>query len=266
MTSTELWSVASAPDLEVAVRGAVDPKDVVAVRREVGDVLHGYRVHEPARVRLSVHPEAGGSEVLAQINVRCRAAAVRVQVTGPGRFVAALAADRLERQLIRCTAGAMPRAWPDPARPPLAFVSERRPITRRKSCTLLTGDPWEAQRALDEMDYDAHLFTCAETGEDAVIYRAGPFGVRLARQHTVRPPVPAMPLTVHPHPALVLTGDEAAARLCRYGLPHLFFTDPADKRGRLLLRRYDGDLALIGPAEVTGIRLIDQEGEHLCDA
>ncbi|WP_223885639.1 sigma 54 modulation/S30EA ribosomal C-terminal domain-containing protein [Nocardia colli] len=266
MTSTELWPVGCYSDIGVAVHGVVDPQDVAAVRREVGDVLHSHRIHESARVRLSVHPEVSGSEVLAQINVRCRLAMVRVQVTGPGRFVSVLVADRLERQIIRCTAGAMPRAWPDPARPPLAYVSERRPITRRKSYTLLTGDPREAQRVLDEMDYDANLFTCAETGEDAVIYRAGPFGVRLARQYTVRPPVPTTPLTVHPHPALVLTDDEAAARLCRYGLPHLFFTHPADNRGRLLLRRYDGDLTLIGPAEVTGIRLIDKKGEHLCDA
>jgi hypothetical protein len=31
------------------------------------------------------------------------------------------------------------------------------------------------------MDYDVHLFTDAATGEDAVVYRAGPSGLRLAR-------------------------------------------------------------------------------------
>lgn len=37
------------------------------------------------------------------------------------------------------------------------------------------------QTGLNAMDYDVHLFTDAATGEDAVVYRAGPSGLRLAR-------------------------------------------------------------------------------------
>jgi Sigma 54 modulation/S30EA ribosomal protein C terminus len=61
-------------------------------------------------------------------------------------------------------------------------------ITRRKPVVLLRGDPLEAVAVMDAMDYDVHLFTDAETGEDAVVYRAGPAGLRLARQRRMYPP------------------------------------------------------------------------------
>lgn len=40
---------------------------------------------------------------------------------------------------------------------------------------------------MDAMDYDAHLFADAEAGEDAIVYRAGPTGLRLARQNRMHP-------------------------------------------------------------------------------
>ncbi len=42
---------------------------------------------------------------------------------------------------------------------------------------------------MDAMDYDVHIFTDTTTGEEAVVYRAGPAGLRLARQHRERLPV-----------------------------------------------------------------------------
>ena len=55
---------------------------------------------------------------------------------------------------------------------------------------------------MSAMDYAVHLFADAETGEDAVVYRSGPTGVRLSRQHSMRPPTgPDAPkLTVDPRP------------------------------------------------------------------
>lgn len=109
---------------------------------------------------------------------------------------------------------------------------------------------------MDAMDYDVHLFTDAETGEDAVVYRAGPSGLRLARQHHVFPPGwsrcrapagPPVPLIVNSRPTPVLTEAAAVDRAREHGLPFLFFTDQATGRGQLLYARYDGNLGLITP-------------------
>ncbi|WP_324194564.1 sigma 54 modulation/S30EA ribosomal C-terminal domain-containing protein [Nocardia blacklockiae] len=219
---------------------------------EIGSVLRRWRGAEGPRLRLSFVP--GEQRVLlAQANFRYRGTPVRVQLSGPAGFVATAAAERLDRSVDRLTRAAGFRLWPDPARPPLASVTGRRVIVRRKECALRMCAPMEAARVMDAMDYDAHLFVDAETGEDAVVYWAGPLGVRLVRQGLVRPPIPLEggPLTLHPGPAPWLTDTEAADRLCRYGLPFVFYTDPRGRRGRLLLRRYDGDLSVVRPAGAT---------------
>lgn len=51
-------------------------------------------------------------------------------------------------------------------------------------------------------------------------------------------------------PAPVLIEEAAVTRLCRKGLPFLFFTDADSGRGRLLYRRYDGDLTIVVPVEI----------------
>ncbi len=53
-------------------------------------------------------------------------------------------------------------------------------IDRRKPVVLQRASPLGAVVVMDAMDYDVHLFTDAETGEDAVVYRAGPSRQRLA--------------------------------------------------------------------------------------
>jgi hypothetical protein len=102
---------------------------------------------------------------------------------------------------------------------------------------------------MNAMDYDVHLFADVATGDEAVVYRAGPAGLRLARQHRMHPPGPpvGVAITVNPHPTPILTPGRAADRVNRSGLPVLLFTDPTTARGNLLYRRYDGDLTLITP-------------------
>jgi hypothetical protein len=34
---------------------------------------------------------------------------------------------------------------------------------------------------MDAMDYDFHLFRCADTGQDRVVYRCGPTGYKVAQ-------------------------------------------------------------------------------------
>ncbi|WP_433520200.1 sigma 54 modulation/S30EA ribosomal C-terminal domain-containing protein [Nocardia pseudovaccinii] len=249
MSTTELWSTRKSAEGECTIEGAVDPVLINRTIRAIDRALRCQHADVPARVRLT-GPPCGEGPTLAQANVVFGNVPVRVQVPGPGEFIATFLADRLDRQLSRLNAEAVLRYWPDPARPPLAGPTDEKPIVRRKHCALLTGTPDEAVRAMDAMDYDAYLYTDAETGEDAIVYWAGPLGVRLSRQHRQQPPesASASPLTMNPHPTPRLTEAEAAARLCRYGLPFLFFTDPSSRRGRLLYRRYDGALAIVLPA------------------
>ncbi|RJO74125.1 hypothetical protein D5S18_18400 [Nocardia panacis] len=238
-------SGSQADSIKLTLRGAVPDGWAERAVAGLGGVLSRRGISGSMRVRISAASCLGGP-ILVQANATRGATPVRAQVVGTPGTAAGLAADRLERQL----AGekTAPRRWPDPARPALSMPTESRPIARHKACALLNGSAYEAISALNAMDYDAHLFTDAETGLDAVVYRAGPLGVRLARQLSLGPPASRLAgLTVSPHPAAHLGEDEAVAHLCRYGLPFLFFSDPADRRGRLLYRRYDGDLTLVAP-------------------
>ncbi|MGK8524716.1 sigma 54 modulation/S30EA ribosomal C-terminal domain-containing protein [Nocardia asteroides] len=238
--------------MAVITHGDVPAMDVTRAVRAIVRVLRRHHLDAPARVRLSAPPDAA-KPMVVQAEVRHPEVVTRVQVTGPRGFAVTFAAERLDRQLARLGTHE-PRTWPDPARPPLARTGEPRPIVRRKGCALTTCTPAEAVAVLDAMDYDAHLFTDADTGEDAVVHwTAG--GVRLIRQRATYPPVRspepvhgAAPIVVDAEPAARLNPGDAATLLCRSGFPFLFCTDPGSGRGGLLYRRYDGDLALVAPA------------------
>ncbi|PXX62513.1 hypothetical protein DFR70_107382 [Nocardia tenerifensis] len=247
-SSPQHWLTASDLDLVVTTLGEVPDVDVTRAVRAIGRVLRRHHLDAATRVRVTA-PRVAGEATVVQVNVRCRNLATRVQVTGPGGFAVTFAAERLDRQLARLAAERS-RDWPDPARPPLATVTEPRPIVRRKLCELLVGTPAEATAVMDAMDYDAHLFTDSATGAEAAVAWGEPLGVRLFRQDATvsgPPTVNSLPLSVVSSPAPVLREDQAAQVLCLHGLPFLFFTDPVDDRGRLLYRRYDSDLSLVAP-------------------
>ncbi|MFE4460739.1 sigma 54 modulation/S30EA ribosomal C-terminal domain-containing protein [Nocardia tengchongensis] len=241
----------SGPTVAVVSRGPITAMEQVRADRVIRSVLRRHHIESPASVRLA-RSGTFGATTIAQVNTRFRGTAIRVQAEGPGGFALTFAAERLDRQLDRLTGTAEPRWAPDPGRAAPAFVSADRAIVRRKHCHLNVFDPVGATAAMDRMDFDAHLFTDAETGEDAVVYWAGPLGVRMARQRQLRPPLTATwrPLTMNPLPTRDFTEAEAITRLCAHGLPFLFFTDPSDRRGRLLYRRYDGDLGLVAGNDV----------------
>lgn len=241
-----------APTVVVSARGRVAPALANVVAAAVSRVLARHRVFTEARLRLT-GAEYVGAPVLAQVNLMAAGAPVRVQIAAPAQTIEATVADRLDHQLDRLSRGRRAWPWPDPSRPPLASVSSG-VVSRRKDCPLAFVDAFDAVAIMNAMDYDAHLFTDAETGDDAVVYRAGPHGQRLARQYRRHPPRPraSLPLTVHPYPTPTLTEDDAVHRLCEHGLPYLFFTDAEDDRGHLVYRRYDGSLGLIRPVDGTG--------------
>ncbi|MBF6208763.1 hypothetical protein IU483_32565 [Streptomyces gardneri] len=236
------------PVIAIETRGKMVDCETARLARVLTGVLGRHDITTTARVHLSL--QGTGEPALVQVNVRFLDVPTRVQISGPRGFVAAFAAGRLDQQLTRLAGQGGSRHWPDPARPPLALVSRQRPIVRRKVCDPICTNPAEAAAIMDAMDYDAHLFVDDHTGEDAIVFWAGPLGVRVARQHQLllQRTTAAPMFTVQPQPAPWLTDEEAAARLCRYGLPFLFYTDPRSHRGHLVYRRYDGDLAVVMPA------------------
>ncbi|MTE15233.1 sigma 54 modulation/S30EA ribosomal C-terminal domain-containing protein [Nocardia aurantiaca] len=240
--------VATMPEPIVAViaEDAIAVEEERRVRREITRVLRRHGSADAARVRLTRGSRSDGT-TLTQVNTCVAGTPVRCQIDGPDGLAVRSAAERLDGQLDRLRTQAAPRWAPDASRPPLITVGEERPIVRRKVCVPRLCDPATAVAAMDALDYDAHLFTDLDTGEEAIVYWAGPLGVRMARQRRLCPPreFEQLPLTINPHPTRILTESAAVHRLCDYGLPFLFYTDAEDGRGRLLYRRYDGDLGLV---------------------
>lgn len=234
-------------DVVVIPRGRLGKLAAERVGDAIGRLLDRRAVNGGARVRVTTHNRDYGP-MLVQVNLQVVGTPARVQSTtsGPGHLEPALA--RLERQIDRMSAPWRPRPWPDRTRPMLTPGADAA-ITRRKACVLRRGAPTRAVAEMDAMDYDVHLFTDAETGEDAVVYRAGPSGLRLARQRRMQPPTHSTPspIIVNPHPTPTLTEGAAVNRLRSHGLPFLFFTDAVTRRGRLLYPRYDGGLTMITP-------------------
>lgn len=232
------------PTLDLHAAGTVSAAERDCAEAMISAVLIHHRGSAGIpRVRVS---DLGGTGVV-QVNLRVCGAPARVQVAAEGVVTAiSAAAARLERQVRRLTTAWEPWPWPDPERLSLGMPGEA-PIARLKTHRLHIGMPCQAGAILNAMDYDVYLYTDAETGEDAVVYRAGPTGLQLARQRTMRPPsLPVtLPLTVNPRRTPTLTAGQAAARLAAGWLPFLFYTDLDTRRGNLLYRRYDGALGLL---------------------
>jgi hypothetical protein len=225
----------------------VNAQERACARALVSAVLvhHGL---DSARIRISGGQCTGGPG-LVQVNLRVYGAPARIQVPGPSVVGAiSAAAIRLDRQVSRLGTAWEPWPWPDPERRALG-VPGAAPITRYKTYRLPRAHPCLAAARMAAGDYDVYLYTDADTGEDAVVYRSGPAGLCLSRQYTRRPPTApgTLALTVNPRPVPELSPEQAAARLAGGWLPFVFFTDPGTGRGNLVYRRYDGDLALIRP-------------------
>jgi hypothetical protein len=241
-----------AAEAAVEVRGRVAEQDVRFAQRLVAEVLARHRIADGARVRL-VGSFCEGGPTLVQVNLRVCGAPARVQVAGPSSGLAITrAAGRLDRQIRRLTTAYEPWPWPDPERRALG-VPGAGAVRRHKAYRLHAVSPCQAIAFMNAMDYDVLLYTDDQTGEDAVVYRSGPTGVRLARQHSMHPPATptSVPLTVNAHRIATLTPAGATSRLVRGWLPFVFFTDRDTGRGNLVYRRYDGELGRITP-EVTG--------------
>lgn len=256
-------------DIRVTTDGHV-PGIADYARDKIGALLH--LAHRPvlsARVRVTRHGDpAVPHPVVAQGNLDVNGRLVRAQAEGGS---AREAIDRLEARLRHqlervaphweARRGRMPSTEPhewrhqsEPARRRRWYprTPEEREIVRHKSFTLQRCTVDDAAHDMGMLGYDFHLFTESGTGQDAVLYRAGETGYRLA---LITPPGPhelatfQLPLTISTQSAPELTTDEAVARLNLLDLPFLFFLDADRGRGAMLYRRYDGHYGLITPAD-----------------
>jgi ribosome-associated translation inhibitor RaiA len=256
-------------DVEIVVRGDVPESATEYARKKIIALME--RLTTPmlhARIRLTHEPDpAVARPVRAQANLDVNGRMVRAQVAATTSHEAVdLLVDRLRQRLVRLAQhweakrgrrpSAEPHEWRHGAepthRPPYyPRPVEERQLIKHKSFTPARLSPAEAAWEMDQMDYDFHLFTEDETGGDAVVYRGGLTGHRLARLA----PGPRwlelseVPMTISPHPAPRLTVSEARNCLDLEGLPFVFFADVSTGRGCVLYHRYDGHYGLITPAQ-----------------
>ena len=228
-------------------------------------------VREPilhARARITANPNpAAQRPVVAEANLDLNGIPVRAQVDAPtAREAVDLLEARLRRRLDRLARRWEAKRSRTPANEPNQWRQEaehsnrpahlprdpgERRIIRHKSFTAAAATIDDAAFEMDAMDYDFHLFTETGSGQDSVIYRAGPTGLRVAQVN----PAPAqlnefsVPATISEQPAPLLSVDEATDQLNLRGLPFLFYLDAEHARGCVLYNRYDGHYGLISPAQ-----------------
>lgn len=251
-----LKSVRELPDVDVTSAGPVTVAQAERVAQAVGEVLASHEITGGARVRLKTGM-CGRGPLVVQVNLSVGELPARVAAVTAGLDDLSPALERLDRQIVRMLAPWRPRTWPDPTRRILT-VGYDAVVARRKPVVLQRTTPLDAVAVMDGMDYDAHLFTDSETGEDALVYRAGPSGLRLARQRHVFPPGwawspgipgPRVPLIVNSRATPTLSEADAVRRACEHTLPLLFYTDRDTGRGQLLYPRHDGNLGLLVPTK-----------------
>jgi hypothetical protein len=244
-------------DLRVELAGEL-PADVYdyARRKVTAAAAHAREPVLFARVRVTRHRDpAVRRPVVAQANVDVDGRLVRAQVAAAtAREAVDLLQDRLRARLDRRAphrkarrgrrATGEPHEWRHGAEP------EHRKIIRHKAFTLARCTIDHAGTELDDLDYDFHLFTECGTGQDSVLYRAGPADYRLVQvdpdRHHLAPYT--LPLTISDHPAPLLSTMDAVTRLNLAGRRFVFYLDADRARGGVLYRRYDGHYGLVTPA------------------
>lgn len=122
--------------------------------------------------------------------------------------------------------------------PSFPRTPEERQVVRRKTFALRPLSVDEAAFEMDILGHAFYLFTDADSGNDAVIYRNG--DDRYVVQGDVELEERLVGLVDLDGPAPVLTDEEAKARLDLAGEGFVFYIDADSGRGRVLYVRYDG--------------------------
>ncbi|MEV7180214.1 HPF/RaiA family ribosome-associated protein [Kitasatospora sp. NPDC093679] len=256
------------PAVELQAQGDLPPGTTERARAKVLSVVE--RIREPVlsvRIRLTrMNNPAAERPFAAQATVDVNGRPARAHVAAPSMAEAIdLLHDRLAVQVARrhrrwesgrgSTPGGdedrRPRHEPGGRPEHLVRPPEYREIVRRKSFALARESVDEAAFEMDALDYDFHLFTEVDTGEDSLLHRIAPTGYRLAQVHPQpdRLGATTVELTVCPAPAPRMNCATAKRRMDDLGLPFVFFADTLTGRGNVLYHRFDGHYGLITPAD-----------------
>lgn len=227
------------------------------VHAAIAPVVQQMPGYSSARIKLGVLTSA---EILrpaiAQVVVNAGGQPVRGHVAaGTLRQAGDLLAERLTEQRLRLSGRRVARHWPEAVERrmhclmPLPRPAPHRDIVRRKQPVLAQCTPDEAALVMDLMDYDFHLFTDIQTGEDSTIIRIGPTGYRLARAYSTAPHSGPnrVRMSVSVYPAPRLRTQQAIERLEFIEMPWLFFINAETERGNVLYHRCDGNYAVLAP-------------------
>ena len=238
--------------IQTVLRGDVSVADSEYARSKVAAIAAKF--HVPilfARVKLtqSTNPSVR-RPALAQVNVEANGRPVRAQVAAEGmREAIDLLMARLQSGLhhvvdvrdVRRGGGRRHRVVEDGHdQRPEQFPDDRE-VVRHKTYSAPSTSADEAVVEMELMDYDFHLFTDSDSGQDSVVYRTDPDGHRSDR----------LDGSADTRPAPVLSLAGAQERLAASGEPFLFFADQETGRGNVLYRRFDGHYGLITPARTT---------------
>lgn len=261
-----------ATSLQLTVRGDIPRRISGYVVHKVEQVLHaapgGPVLHAHLVIDLSrdpAHPRPARVEVGADVNgtpVRVHVAAADVRAAGDH------AADRLQQRLTHLRDRNLTRhrwlglaaehgwrhgAWRPTVGHPV-LPPEDRQVVRRESLAPGPMSPDEAAYDMDVLDHDFLLFTDAETGGDAVVYRHadGGFGLR-GQLGLDEARLTVTPLALD-GPLPVLTESQAREHIEVAGEHVVFYLDALDRRGRVLYRRFDGHYGLVAPAGLRAAR------------
>ena len=135
------------------------------------------------------------------------------------------------------------------ARPERSFRSpEERRLERRKSFALEPMDPAEAALEMETLDHDFFLFTEADNGVDAVVYRRddGRLGLIEPADADGGPhDLPAREASRFSEPIDLAT---AVAEMDALDHRFLYFVNSESGRGNVIYLRHDGHYGLIEPA------------------
>jgi hypothetical protein len=240
-------------DTVVELRGNIADDLVEYTRIKIGAVLArtGRPVHH-SHIRVTKHADpARERPVVAQANVDLDGRLVHVDVdaTKP-REAVDLLVDTLAHRLEKIAHDRHPKHGTRAV--PVQTAADDPEIVRHRSpspgpCTVA-----EAVAELGDLGLEFHLFVENGFGVDAVVYRDGITGVRLALVDGRADLVERTPdVTASSVPAPVLDVPEAIERLRLTGLQFLFFVDAGHKRGCVLHHRHDGGYGLVEPAAVA---------------
>jgi ribosome-associated translation inhibitor RaiA len=248
--------------IEVVTHGDVGRKAKTYATTKIGRVARFARAPILfARVKLLVEPDpARDRPAIVQAFLDVDGTPVRAQVVAHDlREAIDLLEERLRDRLEHLTEqrqalrkrGAQAREaheWRhgDPAtRRPSYFdrPAEEREVVRRKTFALHDLSAAEAAEEMGRLDYDFHLFVCADTGTACLVVRRPDGQIGIASTGAL-PPAEEW-LVPDPAPTPTLDEAQAIGHLNLTGASHVFYRDAASGAGTVMYRRYDGHYGLI---------------------